>query len=53
MSKEYEQSKIIGFTINGEPITKEDLKNRDKVASERVKSGDYITQEEVDKEVKK
>ena len=53
MNKEDEQYKNIGFTINGEPITKEDLKNRVKVASERVKSGDYIPQEEVDKEIKK
>lgn len=53
MSKEYKQSENVGYTVNGNPITKEDLKNRVKKASERVKSGDYITQEEVDKEVKK
>ena len=52
MSKEYEQSENVGYTIDGEPITKEDLKTRVKAASKRVKSGDYITQEEVDKEVK-
>ncbi len=52
MNKKYDQTKFIGFTIDGEPITKEVLKNRVKQASERVKSGDYITQEEVDKEVK-
>ncbi len=52
MNKKYEQTKFIGFTIDGEPITKQDLKNRVKQASERVKSGDYISQEEVDEEVK-
>ncbi|MBS3771808.1 MAG: hypothetical protein V5A47_10755 [Bacteroidales bacterium] len=52
MSKEYEQSENVGYTVDGDPITKEDLKIRVKKASERVKSGDYITQEEVDKEVK-
>ena len=52
MSKEYKQSENVGYTIDGEPITKEDLKTRVKAASKRVKSGDYITQEEVDNEVK-
>jgi len=52
MSKECEQSENIGFTVDGSPITKEDLKNKVKQASERVKSGDYISQEEVDEEVK-
>ncbi|MGM0642090.1 MAG: hypothetical protein ACQESN_11785 [Thermotogota bacterium] len=52
MNKKYEQTKIIGFSIDGEPITKEDLKKRVKKASERVKSGNYITQKDVDKEVK-
>ena len=53
MSKEYEQSENVGYIVNGNPITKENLKKRVKAASERVKSGDYITQEEVDKEIKK
>lgn len=52
MNKKYKQTKIIGFTIDGDPITNKDLKSRVKQASERVKSGDYITQEEVYKEVK-
>lgn len=52
MSKEYEKSENIGYTVNGDPITKEDLKKKVKAASERVKSGDYISQEEVYKEVK-
>ena len=52
MSKEYEQSEIVGYTVEGDPITQKDLKNRVKEASDRVKSGDYITQDEVDKEVK-
>jgi predicted Zn-dependent protease len=52
MSKEYEQSENVGFTVDGNPITKEDLKKRVKKASERVKSGDYISQDEVDEEVK-
>ena len=43
MNKKYEQTKFIGFNIDGRPISKEELKNRVKQASERVKSGDYIT----------
>ncbi|MGM0498370.1 MAG: hypothetical protein ACQESJ_10665 [Bacteroidota bacterium] len=52
MSKEYEKSESIGYTVDGEPITKQDIKNRVKAASKRVKAGDYISQEEVDKEAK-
>ncbi|MBS3742606.1 MAG: hypothetical protein V5A47_11270 [Bacteroidales bacterium] len=52
MSKEYNQSENVGYTVDGKPVTKEELKNRVKKASERVKSGDYITQEEVDEEIK-
>lgn len=52
MRKEYEQSENVGYTVDGTPISKEDLKKRVKAASERVKSGEYISQEEVDKEVK-
>ena len=51
MSKEYKGSEIIGFKVDGSPITKKDLKKRVKSASKRVKSGDYITEGEVEKEV--
>ena len=52
MSKEYEKSENIGYTMDGKPIYKQDIKKRVKAASKRVKSGDYITQEEVEKEIK-
>lgn len=51
MSKEYKKSDIVGFEVDGSPITKESLTRRAKSASERVKSGDYITQEKVEKEI--
>ena len=51
MSKEYKKSEIAGYTIDGSPITKKDLKNRVKAASKRVKGGHYTTQEEVEKEI--
>jgi hypothetical protein len=51
MSKEYESTLIVGYTAQGAPITKSDLKERVKAASKRVKSGDYIPQEDIEKEV--
>lgn len=51
MSKEYKNSDVVGYNVDGSPITKESLVKRAKAASHRVKSGDYITQEEVEKEV--
>jgi hypothetical protein len=51
MSKEYKKSDIAGYNIDGSQITKDILLKRVKTASQRVKSGDYITQEEVEKEI--
>ena len=51
MSKEYENPDISGFNVDGTPITTEELRKRVKEASSRVKAGDYITQEEVEKDI--
>jgi len=51
MSKEYETTLVVGFTTLGEPLTKAEIKERVKAASERVKSGDFIAHEELAKEV--
>ncbi|MCF8227119.1 MAG: hypothetical protein K9J30_14675 [Bacteroidales bacterium] len=51
MSKEYEKDTVVGYRTDGTPITPQDLKERVKAASKRVKSGQYITQEELEKEV--
>ena len=51
MSKKYENSLIVGYTSKGEPITKIELQERVKAASKRVKSGDFISHEELEKEV--
>lgn len=51
MSKEYKTPLIIGYNTDGSPITQEDLKERIRLASNRVKSGDYITMEDIEKEV--
>ena len=51
MSKEYKISDVIGYHPDGTPILKDDLKKRVKAASIRVKSGDYLTQEEIEEEI--
>jgi len=43
MSKEYKkQPMVAGYRVDGSPITKEDLVQRVKAASARVKSGDLF-----------
>lgn len=51
MSKEYGKPVIVGYNTDGSPITQQDLGVRVKSASMRVKSGDFLTHEEVEKEV--
>ena len=51
MSKEYENSELIGYNVDGTAITAKDLSNRVREASKRVKDGDYLTQEEIEKEI--
>ncbi len=51
MSKEYESNLVVGYTAKGEALTKTKIKERVKAASIRVKSGDFIAHEELEKEV--
>lgn len=51
MSKEYDNTIIVGYTTKGKPITQPELRERANAASKRVKSGDYISHEELEKEV--
>jgi hypothetical protein len=51
MSKEYKKPVIVGYSSDGSPISELELKNRVRSASKRVKSGDFLTQEEVEGEV--
>lgn len=51
MSKEYKKPEIVGHNVDGSPITQEHLVKRVKAASKRVKSGDFISQEDVEKEI--
>ena len=45
------QSVVAGYTPDGKPISQKDLRNRVLAASKRVKDGDFISQEEIEKEV--
>jgi predicted ribonuclease YlaK len=51
LRKEYEGTDAVGYKVDGTPITKEDVRKRVKAASARVKAGDYISQEDLEKEV--
>ena len=56
MIKSFIQSKtaekvIVGYTSSGKPITDKDLKKRVKEAENRMDAGEYITQEELEKEM--
>ncbi len=42
----------IGYDADGNPIDKEKLRQKVLAVSKRVKSGDYIAQEEIEKEIK-
>ena len=51
MRKELEKEEIVDYRPDGSPITQQDLINRVKLASKQVKAGDFITQEELEKEI--
>ncbi|MFA9388670.1 MAG: hypothetical protein ACERKD_02605 [Prolixibacteraceae bacterium] len=51
MSKEYKESDIAGYQADGTPISEDTLSKRVLAASKRVKSGDFISEEEVEQEV--
>jgi hypothetical protein len=51
MSLEYKAPDVVGYKIDGTSITRKDLTNRVTSTSKRIKSGDFITQEEVEKEI--
>ncbi len=51
MSKEYRKPNVVGYNVDGSPITQKHLVERVRAASKRVKSGDFISQEEMDREV--
>lgn len=50
-SYEDEEAIVVGYEVDGTPITKEALIKEAREASARVEAGDYITQEDLEKEV--
>ena len=42
---------IVGYTAKGEPLTKEEYNLRLEKAEKQIASGDFITQEDLEKEV--
>jgi predicted AAA+ superfamily ATPase len=44
-----EESEVVGYTPTGESITKAEMVETVRMASERVKSGKYISQEDLEK----
>jgi len=51
MSQEYIKQDVTGYRPDGTPLTEEDIRQRAKAASQRVKNGQYISHEEVEKEM--
>ena len=51
ISKESENSIIVGYNTDDTPITNQELRKRVKAASQRVKTGDFLTQEEIEQEI--
>ncbi len=51
MSKEQEKAIVVGYEVDGTPITQEDLIKQAREASAQVKTGNYITQEDLEKEM--
>jgi hypothetical protein len=49
MSQVYENSLKVGYTAKCTPLTKEQLRGRIKAASARVKTGDLISQQQMER----
>lgn len=49
---DYKKSEIVGYRVNGEPITKEQLLEEIKISEQQIKDGNYITAEALREEIK-
>jgi hypothetical protein len=47
-----DEEMIVGYTIDGKPLTKQQYNERLLAAEKQIESGDYITQEDLEKETK-
>ncbi len=41
---------VVGYTVEGEPLTKELYNKRLETAEKQIRSGEYVTQEDLEKE---
>jgi len=46
-----DEEMIVGYTTDGQPLTKNQYDERLLVAEKQIESGDYITQEDLEKEI--
>ena len=51
ISKDHEKAIVVGYEVDGTPITQEGLIKQAREASAQVKAGNYITQEDLEKEM--
>jgi len=50
INKILDKEMIVAYTIEGKPLTKNDYNKRLHKAEQQIKSGDYLTQQELEKE---
>ena len=50
INKILDKEMIVGYTVEGKPLTKEAYNKRLQKAEAQIQSGNYITQEEIEKE---
>lgn len=46
-----DEEMVVGYTTDGKPLTKNQYNERLLVAEKQIESGDYITQEDLEKEI--
>ena len=46
-----DEEMIVGYTTQGEPLTKQQYNERLLLAERQIEAGDYITQEDLEKEI--
>ena len=51
VDKLLEEEMIVGYTVKGEPLTKKEYNLRLEKAEKQIASGDFITQDDLEKEV--
>ena len=50
ISKILDKEMVVGYTVEGEPLTKESYNKRLQTAEKQILAGEYLTQEDLEKE---